>query len=99
MEDRHRDSDTLVRGTRIIVERSRLYKVREKYYTLHVFSKTLTDVQLLRDLWGGNYYSHGVGFTWMLSTNTKLLQILEDLEQLGIELPDNLVGLRGLQSG
>jgi len=84
MEERYRDSDTLVRGASIIVKRARVYG--DRYKSIHVFGRNLVELDTLVKLWGGSVYPHGTGFTWMLGHRTKQLEIVSDLQLLGFDV-------------
>jgi hypothetical protein len=64
MENRSRNPAEVGRAARIIVERARVYPVRGKYRSLRVFSKNMLELELLRDVFGGNWYVHGTGYIW-----------------------------------
>jgi hypothetical protein len=75
MESRSRNKNTVERATKIIAERGRAYIQRNKYRVVHVFSQSLTELDTLRQAYGGNYYPHGVGYTWMLQRRVDIMRL------------------------
>jgi hypothetical protein len=72
MESRLRHGKQLGKAALLIRDRSRFYVQKGKYGQIQVFSTNLREVQLLRRTYTGNYYTHGVGWIWILSDARKL---------------------------
>lgn len=64
-----------------MADRHKVY-VRGKYRSLRVFSKKLTDVVLLRDVFGGTYYRHGVGYVWVVGRRLEINHILDRVAEI-----------------
>jgi len=72
---------TSVRVTSIIEERGRVYVQKKKYVTLHVFTKSQVEADLLCQALGGGMYAHGVGFVWVLGDRKALVKLTGDLSE------------------
>ena len=72
---------TSVRVIRIIEERSRVYVQKGKYVTLHVFTKSQVEADLLCQTLGGGMYAHGVGYIWVLGDRKALEKLTGDLSK------------------
>lgn len=83
MESRRGDTDALGRATELLVERAKVYKHgrKKKYRQIQVFSRDHRDVRVLKKVFGGNYYRHGVGFTWVVSRKEEVDRLLEIKEE------------------
>ena len=86
MESRSENSKTMERATRLLVERGRVYSQgRGKYISLRVFTKSVTDLDLLKRVWGGNAYRHPYGnlnskcWVWMLGNGRDLVRVADQI--------------------
>ena len=60
-----------------IVEQGRAYKVGPLRVTLHVWNKDYTQLDTLKEVFGGNHYPHGSGSLWICSKRDVLTDIWE----------------------
>lgn len=86
MESGRRDTDTLGRATELLVTKARVYAhgPSRQYTMVQVFSKNVLEVRAIKKHFEGNYYHHGVGYVWILSSKLGLKLLMEKipLEQL-----------------
>lgn len=87
MESGRRDKDTLGRAAELLVEHARVYKhgKKKQYLTVHFFSLNEREVRLVKKVFGGNYYKHGVGFSWILSSREGLKLLLDKISPYMVE--------------
>lgn len=64
----------------ILLTKARTYAYRGKYLQVIVFSKYLTEIDLLERTFGGHHYVHGTGFNWLLSKREDLVRIVSQVE-------------------
>lgn len=64
----------------ILCEKARAYVYRGKYPQVVVFTKFVTEYNLLISEFGGGRYRHGTGFVWILSKRSKLRELLEKVK-------------------
>jgi hypothetical protein len=60
-----------------IAEQGRAYKVGGSRITLHVWNKDYTQLDALKEVFGGNHYPHGSGSLWICSKRDVLKEIWE----------------------
>lgn len=65
-----------------IAERGRAYPLKNGRVTVHLFSKDVGLLKNAKDSFGGNYYRHGSGFTWMASSKRSLDLIFRAIKPL-----------------
>jgi hypothetical protein len=67
-------------SARGLIERARVYRTHGGRYTVvKVFSKKKTDMTILCNAFGGNFYVHGVGYIWVLSSKKALADVVRAL--------------------
>lgn len=71
---------TIGEACRLLTTRGHAYRSKNKYVIVQFFSKSLVEVDKLRECFGGNYYSHGVGFIWVLQQRDDVRKLAEILE-------------------
>ena len=49
------------------------------YYSLRVYHKTWTELNVLKEVWGGNIYQHFKNWAWVVGHKTTLKRIWDDL--------------------
>jgi hypothetical protein len=67
-------------AARLVAVRGKSFLNMGKYPTVTVWSKQLTEVDLLRESFGGNYYIHGVGYTWVISKRDQICRMWKWLQ-------------------
>ncbi len=86
MESRRGDTNTLGRATELLVAKARVYAhgPDRRYTMVQVFSKNVLEVRAIKKHFEGNYYAHGVGYIWVLSSKLGLKLLMEKIppEQL-----------------
>ncbi len=55
-----------------VAQRGRAYSVADNRVTVHVWSKDVGVLKNVKEAFGGNYYKHGSGLTWMCSKRSHL---------------------------
>ncbi len=75
-----------------IAQQGRAYKVTPIRITLHVWDKDYTRLDGLKEVFGGNYYTHGSGSLWICSKRGVLKEIWEAVQDL--DTGDRLVELK-----
>lgn len=73
----------LTNPLQIVATRGRAYITRKKYVQVHVFTTFYGEVSTLIHTFGGKYYRHGSGFTWMLATRDDLESLARVLRTSG----------------
>lgn len=74
-------ADALSQITRIkdavltVAQKGRAYGVGDTRVTVHVWSKDVAVLKNVKEAFGGNYYRHGSGFTWMCSKQSHLVRV------------------------
>jgi hypothetical protein len=81
MESGRRDQDTLGRAAELLVDRGRVYRHGEgrKYFAVHFFTRNVHEVRLIKKFFAGNYYRHGVGFLWIISSREGLKLLMSQV--------------------
>lgn len=81
MESGRRDQDTLGRAAELLVERGRVYRhgFGRKYWAVHFFSRSIPEMRLVKKCFGGNYYRHGVGYLWVISSKEGIRVLLTEV--------------------
>ena len=64
----------------IVLERGRGYLYRGKYPQVVVFTRSLTDLDKLKQAFGGHSHEHKRGHVWIISHRDELRSMLEALE-------------------
>ena len=75
MGSRQRNSDALVRSARIVKAYGRVYLSKGKYPTLRVYTPSVRNARMLKSIFGGNYYPHGSGYRWIVSSKEDLARV------------------------
>lgn len=71
---------------RVIIEtKGHLYTLRNKYQSLRVFSRELMEVSRLCRVYGGSFYTHGVGYIWVTSKKSLISAIMSETKLKGGE--------------
>lgn len=60
----------------LVRDKGRAYLYKGKYPQLMVFSTSLTDMDRLTTAFGGHYYSHKGGFTWLISKRSEIASLM-----------------------
>lgn len=80
MEGRHRSPDEMVRAAKLVAGRGRAYRKRKaNQVTVFVFTKSLTECDLLEGCFGGNHFKHGSGRYWYLGKQTDLCRMFVEV--------------------
>lgn len=81
MESRRGDTDTMGRAAELLASRGRIYRHGRnfKYLTVQFFSKDIRECRLLVKHLGGNYYKHGVGYSWVVSSRKGIQYLLDTM--------------------
>jgi hypothetical protein len=74
-------AEALREAEEVVLIKGRTYPYHGRYLQIQVFTKWLTEVNLLVQRFGGNYYKHGTGFVWVLANRQKLLQMVDALQE------------------
>jgi hypothetical protein len=75
-------------SARDLIEKARVYRTHGgRYVVVKVFSKSKDDMTTLCDEFGGNFYAHGVGYIWVLSSKRALTEMVRALAP---NVPDSL---------
>ena len=75
-----------------IDQQGRAYRVGNSRITLHIWNKDYTRLESLKEVFGGNYYTHGSGSLWICSKRGVLKEIWEAVQDL--DTGDRLVELK-----
>lgn len=68
MEDGYKDRDEVGNASRILANRGRAYTShRGSRLTVQMFSKQYRTLELIKRVFGGNYYRHQSGWLWSTS--------------------------------
>lgn len=67
---------TVQTAKQILLERGRGYLNRGKYPQIVVFTKSLTEIDKLEAVYGGNHYKHNTGYIWVVSRRENINNIL-----------------------
>ncbi len=60
----------------IVLAKGRSYVVRRRYMQIQVFSTWWTEIELLTHHFGGHYYRHLSGYTWMLTDRDEIYALV-----------------------
>lgn len=69
-----------------VADKGRAYKTNNDRVTVHVWSKNVGVLKNVKEAFGGNYYRHGSGLTWMCSRRSDLTYLWKVVSP---HLPDN----------
>lgn len=64
----------------IVWERGRAYLYKGKYPQLIVFTTSKTELDDLKQAFGGHSYAHGSGFIWVLSKRKELATLMQKMK-------------------
>lgn len=64
----------------IVCEKARAYVYRNKYPQVVVFTKYITEFDLLMREFKGGRYRHGTGYVWVLAKRGDLYEFLEKMK-------------------
>lgn len=73
-------ADAMNDPAEIILARARTYAYRARYLQVQVFTKYVTETDLLIQTYGGHSYKHGTGFIWMLSNREAVIKLVRAVE-------------------
>ena len=62
-------------------QKGRGYRIQGKYPRIHVFSRSKLELDRLVREFGGNFYSHGTGWLWVLSGKKIISELLLKLDE------------------
>jgi hypothetical protein len=69
-----------------VAGKGRAYRANNNRVTVHVWSKDVGVLRNVKEAFGGNYYRHGSGMTWMCSKKSDLTYLWKVVNP---HLPDN----------
>lgn len=62
-------------------EKVRAYPVKNGRIALHVWTKDMGRLDVLKEIVGGNYYRHGSGFLWVCSKRDEIVAIADVIRE------------------
>lgn len=66
----------------LVVDEARAYLSKGGYLRIVVYTRSLLAVDKLRREYGGNYYIHGPGYTWVLSKKSAIRALMQQIKPL-----------------
>jgi hypothetical protein len=64
-------------------QKGRGYLTSGKYPRIHVFSRSVVELDRLVRRFGGNYYKHRSGFMWVLSGKQVIADLIKTMDDEG----------------
>ena len=61
---------------KIVRERGRAYLYKGKYPQLTVFTKSVTELDILIQTFGGHSYKHKCGYVWLISRRSQIKKLM-----------------------